>query len=544
MRSPSEINEVQADGWIWWKHGVIYQLYPRSFMDSNDDGIGDLRGVIEKLDYLKKLGIAAIWLSPIYQSPMEDYGYDIVDYRSIDPSYGTMDDFKELLSLAHQKGIRIIMDMVMNHSSHLHRWFIESKSSLDNPKRDWYIWKAKRNGKVPTNWKSAFGGSVWQWDQHTQQYYLHSFLKGQPDLNWRNKKLREAFFDVFKFWLDLGVDGFRLDVINFIVKDKKFRDNMGSIWSWSFNAKLYSRNRDSSIKIVRNLRQLVDRYDDRMLVGEIYTPPPGNNKTVINYLGDGDNALHLAFDFSLIFRFWNAHSYYKCIQSWEDNLPVKGWPSYVLSNHDILRSYNRLGIGNNKAAKAKISAILLLTLRGTPFIYYGEEIGMQNQKIKKRHIRDPLGKKLWPFFSGRDKSRTPMQWSDKKNGGFSKSKPWLPSNRNYLSVNVEKQKTDQNSLLNHYTRLMKIRNSYQALSAGRMIFEQTGENEILSYTRGFSHQRIHILLNFGNKKSIAGLPKGYQWKVIFSTHKRLAESFENNISLKPFEGIIFIREIV
>jgi alpha-glucosidase len=535
------MGEVNSENYVWWKHGVVYNLYVRSFKDSNHDGIGDLRGIIQRFDYLVQLGIKAIWLSPIYESPMKDYGYDIVNYRAIDPSYGTMEDFKELLALSHAKDIKIVMDMVMNHTSNEHPWFVESSSSLDNPKRDWYIWKNNCNGKSPTNWRSAFGGSAWEWDESTQQYYLHSFLKDQPDLNWRNKELHNAFFDEIRFWLDLGVDGFRLDVINYIVKDEKFRDNPFIKWGRPTKDRLYSRNRGSSIKIVRKLRQLLDTYEDKMLVGEIYTPPPGNNATVINYLGEGDNALHLAFDFSLIFRFWNAKKYYKCIETWENNLPEKAWPSYVLSNHDLLRSYNRLGIGRHKLEKAHIASILLITLRGTPFVYYGEEIGMQNQKIRRKHIKDPLGKKYWPFFSGRDKSRTPMQWSAETFGGFSSVKPWLPINRNFYRVNVEEQENDSNSLLTHYRTLIKLRNSYIALSHGNLRFLQQGENGVLGYTRMHETQEIYILLNFNNTKRTISIPNDESWQILYSTHSHNDKTCQDFIDLDKFEGLVLLK---
>lgn len=529
---------MEEDQFIWWKHGVVYHLYVRSFFDSNEDGIGDLQGVIQKFDYLKNLGVTAIWLSPIYDSPMKDYGYDIVNYREIDGSYGNLEDFKELLALAHKNQVRIIMDLVMNHTSNQHPWFLESSSSLTNPKRDWYIWKSPRNGKVPTNWKSAFGGSSWQWDESTQQYYLHSFLKEQPDLNWRNKELQQTFFEEVRFWLELGVDGFRLDVINYIVKDEKFRDNPLIKWGKPSKHQLYNRNRGTSIKIVRKLRELVESYGDKMLVGEIYTPPPGNNITVLNYLDQGDNALHLAFDFSLIFRYWNARKYFKCIESWEINLPEKGWPTYVMSNHDLLRSYNRFGIGRNKHQKAYLTSLLLLTLRGTPFIYYGEEIGMQNQKIRRKHIKDPLGIKFWPFFTGRDKSRTPMQWSDDKYAGFSNSKPWLPINRNFFRVNVEHQLKTKYSLLNHYKFLISLRNSNKILQLGTILFVNTGQNGILGYFRIFENQTLYIILNFKNSVFTLPLNSEEAWECIYSTIDRKDKLIQDFIVLEKYEGLI------
>jgi alpha-glucosidase len=532
------MEDINKEEYVWWKHGVVYHLYVRSFHDSNDDGIGDLRGIINKFDYLVDLGIKAIWLSPIYESPMKDYGYDIVNYKEIDGSYGSMFDFNELLNLAHSKDIKIIMDLVMNHTSDQHPWFKESGSSISNSKRDWYIWKSPRNGKVPTNWKSAFGGSAWEWDAKTNQYYLHSFLKEQPDLNWRNKDLQNAFFEEVKFWLALGVDGFRLDVINYIVKDEKFRDNPLIKWGKPAKHQLYSRNRGTSIKIVRKLRLLVESYGDKMLVGEIYTPPPGNNKTVINYLDQGDNALHLAFDFSLIFRFWSAKKYYDCIYTWEQNLPEKGWPTYVLSNHDLLRSYNRFGIGRNKHAKAYLTSLLILTLRGTPFVYYGEEIGMQNQKIRKKHIKDPLGIKYWPFFTGRDKSRTPMQWNSDKYAGFSNSKPWLPLNRNYFRVNVEKQQMENFSLLNHYKTLISVRNQYEVLQYGTLTFYEKGDSGILSYFRTYLNETFLIILNFRSRNRNAFLPNDSTWELIYSTVPNRNIEFSDFTNLEPYEGLI------
>ena len=532
------MGEENKENYIWWKHGVVYHLYVRSFYDSNGDGIGDLRGIIQRFDYLVGLGIKAIWLSPIYESPMKDYGYDIVNYRTIDPSYGTMEDFKELLALVHAKDIKLIMDMVMNHTSNEHSWFVDSRSSLDHPKRDWYIWKNKQNGKVPTNWRSAFGGSAWEWDSSTNQYYLHSFLKEQPDLNWRNKELQQAFFDEVRFWLELGVDGFRLDVINYIVKDEKFRNNPLIKWGKPTKHQLYSRNRGTSIKIVRKLRTLVESYGDKMLVGEIYTPPPGNNLTVLNYLDKGDNALHLAFDFSLIFRYWNARKYFKCIESWEVNLPEKGWPTYVLSNHDLLRSYNRFGIGGNKYEKAYITSLLLLTLRGTPFIYYGEEIGMQNQKIRRKHIKDPLGVKFWPFFTGRDKSRTPMQWDDSEYAGFSTTKPWLPVNRNFYKVNVQDQSLSNKSLLRHYSFLIQYRNTNEALQKGEMQFINTGENGVLGYQRIYENQTLYILLNFKNRITTLPFPNVEAWECVYSTSNRQEKLIQDFIVLNKYEGII------
>jgi len=424
---------------IWWKHGVIYHIYPRSFQDSNGDGIGDIRGIIRRIGYLKELGIDGIWISPMYQSPMVDFGYDVSDYRSIDPVFGTMEEFTELLKVAHESGIRVILDVVLNHTSDRHPWFIASSSSVTNPKRKWYIWKEGIAGSPPNNWKSAAGGSAWTFDEKTKQFYLHSFFREQPDLNWRNDEVQEAVFEEMKFWLDLGVDGFRLDVINLVVKDKKFRNNPAFLGIHAFQKHVYTRNRKRSITLVTRIRQLLDRYDSRVSIGEIYAPPPGDPRNAARYQAKGHNGLHLTFDFSLIFTRWNAHAYFRCIRNWYECIPAGGWPCHVQSNHDLLRNIDRLPWRTYREQKAKVAATLLLTLKGTPFIYYGEEIGMHNARIPRSRIQDPLGKRYWPLFAGRDQARTPMQWTGDPGGGFTEGEPWLPLSKDTASRNVRRQ---------------------------------------------------------------------------------------------------------
>ena len=525
--------------WIWWKHGVIYHIYTRSFKDSNNDGIGDIVGIIEKLDYLADLGIDGIWLSPVYQSPMSDFGYDISDYKSIDPTFGTIAEFKLLIAEAHKRDIRIIMDMVMNHTSDQHPWFIESRSSKDNLKRDWYIWKEGKNGFAPNNWKSTFGRSAWEKDSATNQYYLHSFLKEQPDLNWRNKELRNVFFDEIRFWLELGVDGFRLDVINLIAKDKKFRNNPGWLSFLGLQKPRFTRNRGRSYKIVSKLRALVDQYPDKMLVGEILTLPPGNSSIAASYLGDGQNMLNMAFDFSLIFRRWHAQSYFKTIQNWYNHIPSKGWPCHVLSNHDLYRSLNRLGIGNDKLEKAKVAAVLLLTLRGTPFLYYGEEIGMENIKLSRKDVQDPLGKKFWPIFTGRDQARSPMQWDAGLNSGFSNSTPWLPLSKKFKEVNVQEQMRNSESLLNLYKKLILLRKESIAIQSGKWIPFIKGNNDVIAYFRKKKKEKYLIILNFKAQQKAIQLSKKDYWKVALSSAKRSAgDVVHQNIRLNKLEALV------
>jgi alpha-glucosidase len=532
--------EQNPEPWSWWKHGVIYHIYPRSFQDSNGDGIGDIGGIIGRLGYLKDLGVDGIWLSPIFKSPMVDFGYDVSDYREIDPVFGTMDDFKALLAQAHALGIRVILDMILNHTSDQHPWFIESSSSPENPKRNWYIWKDPVAGKPPNNWKSAIGGSAWKLHKQTGQYYLHSFFKEQPDLNWRDSELPELFFAEMKFWLDLGVDGFRFDVINMIAKDKKYRSNPAFWGMNTFQKHVYTRNRKRSVSVVKQIRELLDRYDERVSVGEVYTYPPGDAKGAARYLAKGNNGLHLTFDFSLIFSRWNAAAYYKKIKAWYVNIPEGGWPSNVLSNHDLFRSINRVPWRRNREKKAKVAAALLLTLWGTPFIYYGEETGMHNTRIGRFQLRDPLGKRFWPWFHGRDRARTPMQWSSEPNGGFTTGTPWLPMNKDYRKRNARRQDGELNSLLSHYRNLIGLRKSSEALQKGSWEPILNGKNGVLAYCRHLNGERLLVILNFTGKNKSLTLSHPNYGKILFSTHHEKEEfNYFQRMRINPFEATIY-----
>ena len=528
-----------TEPWIWWKHGVIYHIYARSFQDSDGDGIGDIQGIIRRLGYLKELGIDGIWISPMYKSPMVDFGYDVSGYREIDPTFGTMEDFQELLGKAHDSGIRVILDMILNHTSDQHPWFIESSSSLHNPKRNWYIWKDPILGSPPNNWKSAVGGSAWKFNEQSGQYCLHSFLEQQPDLNWRDTELPGVFFEEMKFWLDLGVDGFRLDVINMIAKDKKFRSNPVVFGIQAFQKHIYTRNRKRSVTVVRQIRELLDRYEDKVSIGEIYANPPGDAKTAARYLAKGKDGLHLAFDFSLIFSTWNAHSYFKSIITWYDSIPFGGWPCNVLSNHDLLRSIDRFPWRTNREEKARVAATLLMTLMGTPFIYYGEEIGMHNTHIPKNQIRDPLGRKFWPLFAGRDKARTPMQWLPETRGGFTTGNPWLPLNKDTRFRNVRQQEGEPSSLLNLYRNLIKLRKTSEALQRGSWVPFNNGQNGILAYFRITEKERIFVILNFIGRQNTLSLPEHTYGKVLFSTHRVPEEfSYFQKMQISPFEATV------
>jgi alpha-glucosidase len=525
----------------WWKSGVIYQIYVRSFYDSSGDGIGDIRGIINKIDYLKDLGIDAVWLSPVNRSPMYDMGYDVSDYRAIDPIFGTDRDFESLIKKLHAKDIKIIMDLVINHTSHLHPWFLASRSSKKNAKRDWYIWrKPAPGGGPPNNWKSAFGGSAWEMDAHTGQYYLHSCLKEQPDLNWRCSELKSAVFAEIRYWLDRGIDGFRLDVVNWFVKDKYFRDNPFSFNPVTTQKHKYDRNRPETHDILREIRKILDEYPGRMSVGEVFTLPPGDPELSASYLGNGKDELHMAFDFSLIYRLWSAGRFRRAVNKWYKSIPPDGWPCIVLSNHDQARGISRYGMGETAEKKARVAAVMQLTLRGTPFIYYGEEIGMRSRIINRKDIVDPLGKKYWPFFPGRDPARTPMQWTRGPNAGFTAGKVWLPVCDDYPAVNVENQADDRYSLLCLYKDLIRIRKGKKALYEGEYKPVLIGLPGIYAYYRIHGKEKIFVALNFtGKRKKIYQRDRG-QWSVLFSTHRH-KRSFETDLSfqLMPYEASVF-----
>lgn len=448
----------------WWHTGTIYQVYPRSFQDSNGDGIGDLQGIRQRLDYLQWLGIDAIWLSPIFPSPMADFGYDIADYVGIDPIFGTLADFDELIEVVHGRGMKLILDLVPNHSSDRHPWFLESRSSRHSPKRDWYIWQdAAPHGGVPNNWRSVFGGSGWEWDEHTGQYYYHGFLKEQPDLNWRNPQVVEAMLEVMRFWLNKGVDGFRVDVMWHMIKDAQLRDNpvnegyLDHMPDYDQLIPLYSTEQPEVHEIVRQMRRVMDDYPGRMMIGEIYLPL----EQLMAYYGINNDEAHLPFNFQLLSLPWDGEVITQAIEAYEAALPGDGWPNWVLGNHDRPRIATRVGTD-----QARIAAMLLLTLRGTPTIYYGDEIGMADVFIPKGEIQDPQGLNMPEKDLSRDPCRTPMQWSPAANGGFSESKPWLRLGDDVTERNVEHQQKVDDSMLSLYRRLISLRKKEPSLSQG------------------------------------------------------------------------------
>ena len=502
LAGPSLIAQTSADP--WWKHAVIYEAYPRSFQDSNGDGVGDLKGITERLDYLHSLGINAIWLSPIYPSPQVDFGYDISDYENVDPQYGNLADFDQLVAEAKKRNIRIIMDMVMNHTSDKHPWFIESKSSRNNPKRDWYIWRdGKGPGIPPNNWQSAFGHSAWKYDPTTKQWYYHKFYAEQPDLNWRNPKVEKAMFDSVRFWLDRGVAGFRLDAIPTLFEDPELRDEKETGGVNAFGDPnidgSYTENLPEVHDVMRSLRKLVASYPgDRVLIGETYLP---NIQELDKWYGGAShNELNLPMDMQIGFiNKLDASLFRQRIEDVETKVHGNQ-PLIVFDNHDNPRSWDRYGDGVHDAAIARVIATILFTTRATAMMYYGQEIGMVTTPPKRKEdVKDPVGLVGWPKEKGRDGERTPMQWDTSKNAGFSTAdETWLPVAPNYKTVNVQVENAAPDSLLNWYKQLIQMRATNPALREGSLTMLDRTNPNVLSYVRKGSagSPSVVVALNF------------------------------------------------
>ncbi|KLK94642.1 alpha-amylase [Microvirga vignae] len=520
----------------WWKRGIVYQIYPRSFQDSNGDGIGDLKGIRQRLDYLMWFGIDALWISPIYISPMADFGYDVADYCGIDPIFGTLEDFDHLIEEAHAKGLKLILDFVPNHTSDQHPWFQESRSSRANPKRDWYIWRDPApDGGLPNNWISNFGGSAWEWDEATEQYYYNAFLKEQPDLNWRNPEVRKAMYDALRFWLNRGVDGFRVDVIWHLIKDAEFRDNPPNLGFQPNQAEInrflqvYSADQPEVHEVVSEMRRVLEEYPERVLIGEIYLPL----ERLVTYYGQNLSGAHLPFNFQLIHTAWNARQIAALINEYEDALPEGGWPNWVLGNHDQPRIGARVG-----PRQARVAAMLLLTLRGTPTMYYGDEIGIGKVEIPPEAVQDPWEKNEPGLGLGRDPQRTPMHWDGSAQSGFTRGRPWLPLDPRYPSCHVEGLRNEPTSILMLYRRLIELRRQHMALSIGRYKPIPT-EGDVLAYERQHKAERLLVALNLGEKPHTFLLPDGATGRVLLSTGlDQGGETTGAQVHLRSDEGLI------
>ena len=522
----------------WWQNAVVYQIYPRSYQDSNGDGIGDLHGITQRLGYLQAIGIDAVWISPFYPSPMKDFGYDISNYTDVDPRFGTLADFDLLTSEAHRRRIKVLLDFVPNHTSDQHPWFQESRSSIGSAKRDWYIWRHGRApGGAPNNWRSIFGGSAWELDPQTSQYYYHAFLKEQPDLNWTNPEVRAAMLSAMRFWLDRGVDGFRVDAVTQIMEDPMMRDepvnpNFNSSKDWDHDRLLhpYTDALPTTHGVIRDMRKLLASYPgDRLLINESYLP---FDKLVAYYGTDNEPEAHLPFNFHLIGAAWTPAAIAKLIRDYEAALPKGAWPNWVMGNHDNHRISTRIS-----KEQSRIAAMLLLTLRGTPTLYYGDELGLSDSDIPSNLVQDPVERKDPGKGFGRDPERAPMLWDNTMNAGFTAGKPWLPLDRDFGKLNVAAQQSDRQSILSLYQLLLRLRRLTPALTAGDIqLFEAPAE--VLAYTRQTPRSRMLVVLNFSDKAVAVPLGKKVGRIAMTTMLDHVGQKMGKNIDLRPHEGVV------
>jgi alpha-glucosidase len=524
----------------WWKHAVFYQIYPLSFADSNGDSFGDLRGIISRLDYLSDtLGIDAIWLSPFFKSPMRDWGYDISDHSDVDPLMGDLSDAADLVTKAHALGLRVIIDYVINHTSDQHEWFIESRSSRDNPKRDWYVWRDGRDGEPPNNWVSVFSGPSWSYDETTAQWYRHTYLSEQPDLNWRNPEVVDAMFDVARFWLDMGVDGFRVDAAHQMMKDPQERDNPPAppdyprpykdMGEYDDFIHLYDFAHPDVHEMHRRLRAVTDSYErDVLTVGEIHI---FDLPEWASYYGENFDQLNMPFNFHLMTADWEVPSLRAIIEAVLWNVPVGGWTNWTLGNHDEIRLTSRLPEGHERLA-----ALLLLTLRGTPFLYYGDELGMGQVTVPSSKARDPWGQNV--EWLSRDGARTPMQWDPGVNAGFAPpgAETWLPTGEDHTTINVETEIGDPGSTLNLYRDLLTLRKEHNALRVGSFLSHPASTEDVFAYRRESDTETMTVVLNFSDEERSIDVGRG---DIVFSTADRERRGRSRDaVALAPREGLV------
>lgn len=532
---PSRQTTKMPDDSLWWQKAVIYEIYPRSFQDSDGDGVGDLEGIIDRLDYLTWLGIDAVWITPIYPSPMADFGYDVADYTGIHPLFGDFSIFDRLVSALHERGIKLILDFVPNHTSDQHPWFLEAKRSRDSTKRDWYIWRDPGpDGGPPNNWVSIAGGEAWTLDETTDQYYCHFFLKEQPDLNWRHPDVRAAMYDAMRFWFERGVDGFRLDVCWLLIKDEHFRsdprnpDYQDGQPDFRKVLPIHSADRPEIHEIMSEMWTVAEDFgDDRLLIGEIYLPP----EKLATYYGTHGCGLHLPFNFNLMWQRWEPGPILAYIKRYEAALPASGWPSWVLGNHDQKRIASRVG-----QAQARVAMLIILTLRGTPTLYYGDELGLENVPIPPGEGQDPFG--LAHPDQGRDPVRTPLPWSLDEQAGFTAGKPWLPLGEENRERCVERQRDDPQSMLNLSRELLALRRSEPTLSSGSWRPAMI-EGDVLAYLREDQDQRFLILANLDSRPKSVRINEGDGGILILSTIEGTAERvIGTSIDLRGDEAVI------
>ncbi|MGA7294136.1 MAG: alpha-glucosidase [Terriglobales bacterium] len=532
---------VDADGHQWWQNAVFYEIYPRSFADSNNDGIGDLDGITSKMNYLRQLGVDAMWITPCYPSPQVDFGYDISDYRNIDPMYGNLKDFDHMVADGKKHDVRIIMDFVPNHTSDQHPWFLDSKSSRNSPHRDWYIWRdGKGPGQPPNNWISIFGGSAWTFDPTTNQYYYHYFYPQQPDLNWRDPAVEKVMLDTTAWWYKRGVAGFRLDAVDTLFEDPVLHDNPvlpGTNALGDPNMKNeYNTNLPEVHVVLQKLRKVADEYG-AVLIGETWT---SNVAQLDEYYGHDGNELQMPMDF--MFTMVDKLSPPEFRKQIAAVNSAHGWPVFVISNHDIVRSYNRYGDGRHNDEIAKLMGAFYLTLRGTPIMYYGEEIGMANNDPKRREdVKDPMGRIGWPKDKGRDGERTPMQWNTSENAGFSKATPWLPVPPSYKTHNVATESKDPNSILNLYKKVLALRHTNEALLDGSYTALNQDDPNVMSYLRSYKGKAVLVALNMSDaprKATFDLAPEGFSGAALKTVIASEGSAKGNEVTLDPYGLVI------
>ncbi len=532
----------------WWRGAVIYQIYPRSYQDSNGDGIGDLSGIIHRLPHVASLGVDAIWISPFFTSPMLDFGYDVSDYRDVDPMFGTLGDFDALISRAHELGLKVIIDLVLSHTSDIHPWFKESRTDRTNAKSDWYVWAdPKPDGTPPNNWLSIFGGSAWEWDGQRMQYYLHNFLREQPDLNFHNMDVQQELLDVARFWLERGVDGFRLDTVNFYVHDKELRDNpplekdgkdseiAPSVNPYTFQNHVYDKSRPENLKFLERLRGVMDEFDAITSVGEVGDDQQG--LAIQSAYTRGTERLHMCYGFEFLSHPFPTGNRIATILENFAEAAADSWACWAYSNHDVPRHTTRW---NFSPEAHRLYAALLMSMRGTACLYQGEELGLTEAYVAFEDLQDPYGKRFWPKFKGRDGCRTPMPWShDRANGGFSDGKPWLPVAMEHVQVAAETQDGDASSMLNFYRRMIAFRKGHPALLKGEIEL-LTVEDDFLSFTREHGNVRLFCAFNMSDEPTALTLPDGV-WDIQTDAPFELSGEGEQH-TLPPWQAAFAMAE--
>jgi alpha-glucosidase len=546
VASFAQTKSVDAEGHQWWQHAVFYEIYPRSFADSNNDGIGDLQGITSNMGYLHDLGVDAIWISPCFPSPQVDFGYDVSDYENIDPMYGTLADFDHMVAEGKKDHVNIILDFVVNHTSDQHAWFLDSKSSRTSPHRDWYIWRVgKVPGQLPNNWTSTFGGGAWKFDPTTDQYYYHYFYTAQPDLNWRNPAVEKAMLDTTRWWYKRGVAGFRLDAVDTLFEDPNLTDNPvlpeTNKQGDPNTDEIHNKKLPEMHDVLQKLRAAADE-SGAVLIGETWTSNIDQLKEYYGPHGNDELQMPMDFMFTTVDKL-SPPEFRRQIAAVDAS---GGWPVYVISNHDKVRSYNRYGDGKNNDAIAKLMGAFYLTLRGSPIMYYGEELGMENNDPKRKEdVKDPIGRTGWPQEIGRDGERTPMQWNTDENAGFSKKAPWLPVPPSYKTHNVATESKDPNSVLNLYKKVLALRHTNEALLEGSYTALNEDDVNVMSYLRNYKGKAVLVVLNMSaspHRATFHLAEKGFaaaRLKTLVATPQSSAQGSE--VTLEPFG--VFIAEV-